>query len=239
MKLWVGTSGYNYPEWKGSFYPQKMPAAQDAALSTPSASDASRSTTPSTGCRIRRSSPAGSSATPERLPPDAEGAQAHHAHRASCATAAKLLQHFLTAAATLGPQARRAAVPAAALLAQGSAPCSMRFLALLPPQAVRRVRVPPCVLVGRRGVRAPASAQPRTVHRRQREVLDARCEVTASYGYFRLRDEGYTPTDIERWARTHPRPAPAHCSDVFVYFKHEEAGKGPQFARLLLQAMST
>ena len=31
----------------------------------------------------------------------------------------------------------------------------------------------------------------------------------------------------------------AACSDVFVYFKHEEAGKGPQFARLLLQAMST
>ena len=28
MKLWVGTSGYNYPEWKGSFYPQKMPAAR-------------------------------------------------------------------------------------------------------------------------------------------------------------------------------------------------------------------
>ena len=28
MAIWVGTSGYNYPEWKGSFYPQKMPAPQ-------------------------------------------------------------------------------------------------------------------------------------------------------------------------------------------------------------------
>jgi uncharacterized protein YecE (DUF72 family) len=28
MNIWVGTSGYNYPEWKGSFYPQKMPSAQ-------------------------------------------------------------------------------------------------------------------------------------------------------------------------------------------------------------------
>ena len=28
MKLWVGTSGYNYPEWKGNFYPLKMPAAK-------------------------------------------------------------------------------------------------------------------------------------------------------------------------------------------------------------------
>jgi len=22
--MWVGTSGYNYPEWKGNFYPQKL-----------------------------------------------------------------------------------------------------------------------------------------------------------------------------------------------------------------------
>ena len=26
--IWVGTSGYNYPEWKGSFYPQKLSAAK-------------------------------------------------------------------------------------------------------------------------------------------------------------------------------------------------------------------
>jgi uncharacterized protein YecE (DUF72 family) len=26
--IWVGTSGYNYPEWKGSFYPQKLPASK-------------------------------------------------------------------------------------------------------------------------------------------------------------------------------------------------------------------
>ena len=34
------------------------------------------------------------------------------------------------------------------------------------------------------------------------------------------------------------RASAAACSDVFVYFKHEEAGKGPQFARLLLEALS-
>jgi len=26
MALWIGTSGYNYPEWKGSFYPETLPA---------------------------------------------------------------------------------------------------------------------------------------------------------------------------------------------------------------------
>jgi uncharacterized protein YecE (DUF72 family) len=61
-------------------------------------------------------------------------------------------------------------------------------------------------------------------------------EITADYGYFRLRDEGYTPEDIARWART-IREKTSHCRDVYVYFKHEEAGKGPQFARLLLDAL--
>ena len=28
MGLWVGTSGYAYPEWRGSFYPEKMQTAK-------------------------------------------------------------------------------------------------------------------------------------------------------------------------------------------------------------------
>src|SRR5207247_7499036 len=26
--IWIGTSGYNYPEWKGSFYPGDLPSAK-------------------------------------------------------------------------------------------------------------------------------------------------------------------------------------------------------------------
>jgi uncharacterized protein YecE (DUF72 family) len=63
-------------------------------------------------------------------------------------------------------------------------------------------------------------------------------EITAPYAYFRLRDEGYTPEDLVRWAGT-IRASTAECSDVFVYFKHEEAGKGPQFAKLLLESLAS
>jgi len=28
MRYLIGTSGYNYPEWRGSFYPEKLPAAK-------------------------------------------------------------------------------------------------------------------------------------------------------------------------------------------------------------------
>ena len=60
--------------------------------------------------------------------------------------------------------------------------------------------------------------------------------ITADYAYFRLRDEGYTPEDVKRWAGTIARET-ASCRDVFVYFKHEEEGKGPELARLLMDAV--
>ena len=60
--------------------------------------------------------------------------------------------------------------------------------------------------------------------------------ATASYGYFRLRDEGYVDADLDRWAdviRLHQ----AQWKDTFVYFKHEEEGKGPEFARRLIDRL--
>jgi uncharacterized protein YecE (DUF72 family) len=59
--------------------------------------------------------------------------------------------------------------------------------------------------------------------------------VTADYGYFRLRDEGYQQSDIERWAQT---IRGLSLPDIFVYFKHEEQGLGPDFARRLTDALS-
>jgi uncharacterized protein YecE (DUF72 family) len=54
--------------------------------------------------------------------------------------------------------------------------------------------------------------------------------ATARHGYFRLRDEGYAADDLERWADAVAARS-ADWDDVFVYFKHEEEGKGPEFAR--------
>jgi uncharacterized protein YecE (DUF72 family) len=62
-------------------------------------------------------------------------------------------------------------------------------------------------------------------------------EITAGYAYFRLRDEGYQPHDIERWAQV-IREKTAGSSDVFVYFKHEEAGIGTEFAKQLVKNLS-
>jgi uncharacterized protein YecE (DUF72 family) len=68
------------------------------------------------------------------------------------------------------------------------------------------------------------------------EKMSTPVQMTADYAYFRLRDEGYTPDDIARWADT-ITTATANCRDVYVYFKHEEQGKGPELARLLMQRL--
>jgi uncharacterized protein YecE (DUF72 family) len=65
------------------------------------------------------------------------------------------------------------------------------------------------------------------------EKMQTPVRLTADYAYFRLRDEGYTPDDIKRWGDTIARDTAA-CREVFIYFKHEEEGKGPEFARLLM-----
>jgi uncharacterized protein YecE (DUF72 family) len=68
------------------------------------------------------------------------------------------------------------------------------------------------------------------------EKLSTPVIVTADYGYFRLRDEGYGPDDIRRWADV-IREKTAGCTDVFVYFKHEDEGKGPEFGRMLIERL--
>ena len=57
--------------------------------------------------------------------------------------------------------------------------------------------------------------------------------ATARHGYFRLRDEGYQLADLEAWAVRVESQA-AQWDDVFLYFKHEEEGKGPEFAAAFL-----
>jgi len=68
------------------------------------------------------------------------------------------------------------------------------------------------------------------------EALSAPVQITADHAYFRLRDEGYTADDIARWADV-IREKTQGCHDVFVYFKHEEQGKGPEFGQMLIERL--
>ncbi len=69
------------------------------------------------------------------------------------------------------------------------------------------------------------------------EKLAAPTAVTADYGYLRLRREDYTSGDVARWA-DFVRQQAANWEEAFVYFKHEEAGIGPKLAREMMQLLA-
>jgi uncharacterized protein YecE (DUF72 family) len=233
MKLWVGTSGYNYPEWKGSFYPQKMPAAKMLPYY------AQHFATVEINYTFYRTPNekilAGwSTETPAdfRLTLKAPKRLTHIARLRDCGD---LLAYFLKTAATLGPKlgAILFQLPPyfrkdlevldgfLGLLPEGTcAAFEFRHASWMDPEVFARLRARDLAL-------CVADS----------EKFSTPVEITARYGYFRLRDEGYKPEDLARWARV-IRERAAHCSDVFVYFKHEESGTGPQFAKILLEALA-
>jgi uncharacterized protein YecE (DUF72 family) len=62
------------------------------------------------------------------------------------------------------------------------------------------------------------------------EKLATPLVATAGWGYLRLRREDYVERDLKDWARKIRQQDWRH---TFIYFKHEDSGKGPRFASLL------
>src|SRR4029079_5314447 len=67
------------------------------------------------------------------------------------------------------------------------------------------------------------------------EKMSAPVELTANYAYFRLRDEGYQQSNLEQWADL--VGGLSNLTDAYVYFKHEEQGLGPEFARRFIERL--
>jgi uncharacterized protein YecE (DUF72 family) len=232
MAIWVGTSGYNYPEWKGSFYPEKLPAAKMLPYY------AERLSTVEINYTYYRTVTAKvlagwDAATPERfrLTLKAPKRITHVARLRDCA---ERVQYFFETAVTLGPKLGVLFFQLPPNLKQDLALLDA-FLEAFPAGAVAAFEFRHGSWLNDETYRRLA-ARNLALCVADSETMATPVVVTADYAYFRLRDEGYTPADIERWAQT-LRDRTAHCSDVYVYFKHEEAGKGPQFARLLLDAL--
>lgn len=232
MAFWIGTSGYNYPEWKGSFYPQRLPAAKMLPYY------AERFPTVEINYTFYRTPNAKilagwSEATPAqfKLTLKAPKRITHDSRLRDCAD---LLKYFLETAATLGPKLgallfqlppyfrKDLAVLDAFLELFPAGVCAafeFRHASWLDPEVYARLK-----------------ARNLALCIADSEKLSTPVEITADYGYFRLRDEGYTPEQIQQWGRT-IQERTAGCREVFIYFKHEEEGKGPQFARILIEAL--
>lgn len=230
--IWIGTSGYNYPEWKGSFYPVDLTAAKMLPFY------AARFPTVEINYTFYRMPTeklvagwAAQTPSPFKLTLKAPRRITHDSRLKNCG---ELVNAFCQVAGTLEAKL-------GALLFQ-LPPTAKKdlalfdaFLAELPPKVTAAFEF-----------RHPSWLDADVFERLARrnlalcvadsEKLSTPVRVTADYAYFRLRDEGYTADDIGRWAETIARETAA-CRDVFVYFKHEEEGKGPFFARLLMERL--
>jgi uncharacterized protein YecE (DUF72 family) len=60
--------------------------------------------------------------------------------------------------------------------------------------------------------------------------------ATADWGYLRLRREDYVESDIREWRK---RISAQKWDSAFVYFKHEDEGKGPAYAAVLRSLLET
>ena len=234
MRVWVGTSGYNYPEWKGSFYPQDLSAAKMLSYYAERFSTVEINYT---FYRMPNAKTIGgwAAATPEAFTFVLK-APKRITHDARLKDVDEPVRYFVDAARTLGPKL-------GPLLFQ-LPPFFKRdlgrlgdLLVLLPP-ALR------CAFEFRHDS---------WFHDEVYELLKTRnaalciadtekgttpLAVTADFGYFRLRDEGYSEEDLKRWRDT-VRSLGTKWQDAFIYFKHEESGIGPALALKLRALLDT
>ncbi len=226
VRVYAGTSGYDYDAWRGAFYPVDLPRAKRLAFYAErlGAVEINHSF-------YRKPSPATLAGWAERVPQAfrfALKAWRRITHERRLRDAGPLVESFWEAAEALGERLGP-------------------VLFQLPPDLpkdVGRLRA----FIGELPGELRAAFEFRhpswfdaEVYRLLRAAGAALCVAeseklatppvrTAPFGYFRLRREDYTPGDVDRWAA---RIAGAGFpGDVYVFFKHEETA--PRFASRLL-----
>lgn len=227
MQLHAGTSGFSYKEWKGSFYPEKM---KEADMLPYYAERFNTVELNNTFYRLPNESTLVQWA--DRVP---EGFR-------FALKASRIITHIKRLKEVADPTAYLYRVSESLGAARGP------ILFGLPPnmkQDLDRLRaflahVP-------RGVRTAIEFRHESWH--DETVFDALREhgvalciaqtddeetpfvPTAEWGYIRLRREAYDTSELRQWRE---RIAAQEWGEVFVYFKHEDAGVGPRLARQFL-----
>ncbi len=232
MNFYVGTSGYSYPEWKGSFYPAKLPAREMLGFY------AARFRTVEINNTFYRAPTASTlRAWAEQVPTNFRFAfkapqKITHVRRLKGVgeLVASLLEVTGTLKERLGP-----------LLFQlppnfkKDVPRLRAFLTLLTPdyRAALEFRHPSWfdeevlgLLRKHRAALCVADAD---------DDLEVPFVATADWGYLRLRRPDYDAAALKMWAA---RMQAQSWRDCFVFFKHEDAGKGPQLASRLLELLA-
>jgi uncharacterized protein YecE (DUF72 family) len=223
MRILAGTSGYSYPAWKGAFYPAGLPASKMLAAY------AARLPTVEINATFYRMPQARTlAAWRAEVPPAfvfALKAPQRITHQKRLAGAEDEVGYFLRTAAEMGgslgpllwqlPPTFRKDLPRLA-----------DFLALLPRggRSAFEFRHPSW---RSDDVLAALSAAGAALCIADDEENTTPLAATAGFGYLRLRRPDYDDAALARWADT-VRAQP--WTEAFVFFKHEDEARGPDFA---------
>jgi len=234
MRVLVGTSGFSYKEWKGSFYPEELKGADMLRFY------AERFPTVEINNTFYRMPKKDLLARwAEEVPPDfvfvlKASRRITHEKRLA-ADAADAVSYLYETATVLGPRLGPVFFQTPPYLRKDAA--RLRdFLALLPaghPVAFEfrhETWFDDEVYAALRGRNAAlVSADTDESGEEGAPVVP-----TADWGYLRLRRAEYTDADLTAWVdRMRAQP----WQRAFVFFKHEEAGTGPALARRLIDRL--
>ena len=231
MKCWIGTSGFQYSQWKGTFYPEDLPAAKMLPFY------AERFSTTEINYTFHRIPAPKTIENWKTLTPEnfrfALKAPQKITHFAKLRDCADTLGYFCQIISGLGQRLGPVLFQLPPNFRKDAAALNS-FLRELPSiRAAFEFRHDSWfddeifeILKSRNIALCIADT----------EKLETPTVTTADYGYLRLRREDYEKSDVERWAKF-TREQEAKWRDVFVYFKHEESGIGPKLAVQMIEML--
>jgi uncharacterized protein YecE (DUF72 family) len=228
----VGTSGFSYPAWRGSFYPEKMPPAKmlpyyAERLSTVEINN--------TFYRMPKAEVLASwaASTPEtfRFAPKAPQLITH---RQKLVGSAESVGYFLRALSSFGDKLGAVLFQLPPFLRKDAARLS-DFLALLPDgtRAAFEFRHPSWF---DDGVYDALALKGAALCIADADDFATPFVATCSWGYLRLRRTAYDDAALDSWAAKVAGMGTT-WSSLFAFFKHEDAGRGPELAAQFRQKL--
>ena len=239
VKLFAGTSGFSYPAWRGSFYPENVSAA---AMLRYYGERLSAVEVNSTFYQMPRAERLESWAA--SVPSDFRFALKVHrkiTHSARLVGAEAALSHFWAHARSLGSRLGPILVQTPPALPASSERLE-RFLDALPEgcRAAFEFRHPSWrsaaileLLAAKNSAWCFADAEVSGAKAANETVPELHC--TADWGYLRLRKEEYSDAELVHWAE---RIRGLSLREVYVFFKHEDEGVAPRLALRLRELFS-
>ena len=231
-RVLVGTSGYAYKEWKGTFYPEKLPADEFLAFYS-----SKFSTVEINNTFYRMPTEAllqgWAGQVPEGFTFVLKAAQ-KMTHIRRLKDCSKEVEYFSRTATVLGDKLGPTLVQLPPNMNK-DLPRLVEFLALFPPRWRLAVEFRHESWFGDDVYAALKERDAALcVADTDADEGDPAITPTATWGYLRLRREQYSPKTLKTWAELVQGQA---WTDAYAFFKHEDSGTGPELAGKFQQAL--